>query len=88
MIYEGVPVPPSFPFGKKSEDEKPVNEPIDDRPLTEEEEVRARRCLGLLDLGLSLEDAMMLSVRPDIVHDAERLAKKGCPPNLITVILL
>lgn len=45
------------------------------------------RFQALIQIGLAPDQAMSLIETPDIVHSAQNLADKGCPPEMIAAIL-
>lgn len=51
------------------------------------ERVTRWRFEALLELGLDPIQAVALIETPDVVHAAEKLAEKGCPPALIAILL-
>jgi hypothetical protein len=59
-----------------------VEEVSEDRQLSGLEKVAAHRALGLLDLGFTLPQVLVLVTKQDIVHQAEALIDAGCPPDL------
>jgi hypothetical protein len=58
-----------------------------DRPLSDVERLAAHRALGLLALGFTLQQVLVLARIPDIVHQAEALVNEGCPPEIAFDIL-
>ena len=41
------------------------------------------RTIGLLDLGFTLDQALTLVERNDIVHEATALLERGCPHEFV-----
>ena len=68
-------------LGRKPPTPEPAPEKKDParRKLDGLEEVLAWRALGLLDLGFTIEQVLVLVNRPDVVHEAEALVARGCP---------
>ena len=65
-----------------SKKRKPDPEPEDDNPLSGMEKVVAYRALGLLDLGFTLPQVLVLVTRQDVVHEAQELIEAGCPVEI------
>lgn len=54
---------------------------------TEFERLTRWRFEALLALGLAPDQAIALIETPDIVHSAQELADRGCPPKFIANLL-
>ena len=48
-----------------------------------ERRLLAHRVEGLLALGFTLEQTLLLVRRNDVVHDAQTLLERGCPHKFI-----
>lgn len=53
------------------------------RKLNGLEQTLAWRAIGLLDLGFTIQQVLVLVNRTDVVHDAEALIAKGCPIDFV-----
>ena len=73
-------IPPSPIPAARAE---PEPEATEDAELDEVLRLLAHRTLGLLDLGFGLEQVLRLVRRPDVVHDAERLLKRGASHSFV-----
>lgn len=76
-------------FGQRSA-KPPEPEPEDeseDRPLSQLETTAAWRALGLLDLGFTISQVLVLVTKPDVVHEARDLIDAGCPVDTAFDIL-
>lgn len=79
-------------FGPKKPEPPPAQPEVtedDDlnRKLSLLEQTLAWRACGLLDLGFTIEQVLELVRRQDIVHEAEALRSRGCPPDVAFDIL-
>lgn len=54
---------------------------------TEFERLTRYRFDALRELGLTAEQAIALVETADVVHDAQALADRGCPPAIIASLL-
>lgn len=60
---------------------------VKEEVLPEIEQVEQHRYNALRNMGIPADDAMELCERADVVHEADYLRKKGCPPELIGRII-
>ena len=71
-----------FPMMVPPQKPQPEPDEIEDadleRKLSLLEQTLAHRAIGLLELGFTLEQVMVLVHTPDIVHSAEPLISHGC----------
>lgn len=51
------------------------------------EKVAAFRALGLLEMGFTLQQVLVLVRKQDVVHEARELIDAGCPPEIAFDIL-
>jgi len=77
-------------FGPRSAKPNPEPEPEPDeltQQLSAMERVAAHRALGLLEMGFTLQQVLVLVAKPDIVHQAKDLIDAGCPVEIAFDIL-
>ena len=67
--------------------QKPAAEPTEDKEFEQFERLMRWRFQALLKIGLAPDQAMALIEIPDVVHDAQALADRGCPPGIIASLL-
>ena len=73
-------------FGPRSAKPNPEPEPEPEdelaRQLSAMEKIVAWRALGLLELGFTLPQVLVLVHQQDVVHQAKKLLDAGCPAEI------
>ena len=78
------------PFSPKKPEQEPKQEPApkDDPELSELEAIVKWRFDRLCEIGIPVEDVLFLIRNPHMDwHAADRLIRRGCPPQMIVKLL-
>ena len=59
-----------------------LHEPEEDYELSGLEKVAAHRALGLLEMGFTIQQVLVLVTKQDVVHQARELIDAGCPVEI------